>query len=183
MKTRSIFTLVFVALLLALPMVLHAQETDPEAMAVAYFEAINAGDVDGALAYFAEDAVLAIVPFATHTGTEEIRAYFEEVVALNATLEYETIQVEGDTITLTVWFTDDDLRALGLKLEGIEEVTVQDGKIVTETWTATDETMAALQAAMAPLPETGGGALPIYAVVMALGGLAAAGGLVIRRRR
>jgi hypothetical protein len=64
-------------------------------------------------------------------------------------------------------------------------VTFQDGKIVTETWTATDETMAELQAAMVALPETGGGALPIHALVMALGGLGVAGGLrveMLRRR-
>ena len=50
MKIRSIFTLVFVALLLALPMALHAQETDPETVIVAYREAVHAGEVDGALA-------------------------------------------------------------------------------------------------------------------------------------
>jgi hypothetical protein len=125
------------------------------------------------------------VPFATHTGKEEIRAYFEGNAALNAALEYEDPQVEGDTVTLTVWYTDDDLRGLGLNLEGISVVTVQDGKIVKETWTATDETMAALDAAMAALPETGGAALPLYAVMVALGGLAVAGSLRLEmwRRR
>ena len=171
------------ALLLVPTVALHAQETDPETVIVAYLEAVNAGDVDGALAYFAEDAVLAIVPFDTHTGTNEIRAYLENAVAVNAVLKYESLQVDGDTATMTVWYTDDELQATGLTLEGTEEVVVQDGKIVTETWTATGETMAALQAAMEALPETGGGALPLYAAVMALGGLVAGGGLVLRRRR
>ena len=185
MKTRMISLAVLVAVLLTLPMALYAQETDPEAVVAAVNEAVNAGDVEGALAHYADDAVLDIVPFSTHTGEEEIRAYFEGTAALNATLEHEVIQVGDDTITLRTWYTDDDMRALGLKLEGIDEITFQDGKIMTETWTATDETMAALEAAMATLPETGGEALPVYAVVMALGGLALAGGFGVEflRRR
>jgi limonene-1,2-epoxide hydrolase len=179
MKTRMILLLVLVVLL-ALPMALYAQETDLEAMITASNEAMNAGDVETVLSHYADDAVFDVVPFATYTGKEELRAYFEEAAALNATVEYEILQVEGDTITLKSLYTDDDLRALGLTLEGIEEVTYQDGKIVAQSWTATDETMAALQAAMATLPETGGEALPIYALVMALGGLAVAGGLGMR---
>ena len=184
MKTFMIMLIVLVALL-ALPMALYAQETDLEAMITASSEAMNAGDVETVLSHYADDAVFDVVPFATYTGKEELRAYFEEAAALNATVEYEILQVEGDTITLRTWYTDDELRALGLTLEGIEEITYQDGKIVSQTWTATDETMAALEAVMATLPETGGGALPIYAVVMALGGLSVAGGLGVEflRRR
>jgi hypothetical protein len=77
------------------------------------------------------------------------------------------------------------MRALGVTLEGTEVITIQDGKIVTDTWTATEESLAALQAAMAALPQTGGEAVPFHVVVMALGGLAVAGGLgmeLLRRR-
>jgi ketosteroid isomerase-like protein len=175
MKKRLI-SLAVLVVLLVLPTALYAQETEPEAVVTAVFEAINAGDIEAALAYYADDAVVEIVPFATHTGIEEIRAYFEGNAELNAALEYENFQVEGDTVTVTVRYTDDDLRALDLNLEGIEVVTLQDGKIVAETWTATDETMAALEAAMAALPETGGEILPIHALVIALGGLSIAGG-------
>jgi uncharacterized protein (TIGR02246 family) len=182
MKTRLILVMVL-ALLLVPAVALHAQETDPEAVIMAYIDAVNAGDVEGALVYFAEDAVLAIVPFDTHTGIDEIRTYLENAVAVNAVLKYENLQVDGDTATMTVWYTDDELQTTGLTLEGTEEVVVIDGKIVTETWTATDETMAALQAAMEALPETGGGVLPLPAAVLALGGLLAGGGLVLKRRR
>ena len=53
------------------------------------------------------------------------------------------------------------------------------GKIQTYTATMTDESLAELMAAMAPgsMPETGGSALPICAMVVALGALAIAGGL------
>jgi hypothetical protein len=176
MKTRMIFWAVPVVLLLQ-PMALYAQETDLETVVTAVYAAINAGDIAGIMSYYADDAVFNIVPFATHTGKEEIRAYFEGAIALNATLEHEILGVEGNTITLRSWYTDDDLRGLGLKLEGLEEVTIQDGKIVTETWTATDEALAAFQAAMAALPVTGGEALPIDVLVTVLGGLAVAGAL------
>jgi ketosteroid isomerase-like protein len=179
------FFLVVLVVLLALPMALYAQETDLAALAIASDEAVNAGDLEGVLSYYADDAVFETVPFNTYTGIEEIRAYMEEAIALNATVESEVLQVEGDTVTLRSRYTDDDLRALGLTLEGIQVVTFRDGKVVSSVWTATDETMAALEAAMVALPETGGEALPMYAVLGALGGLAILGALgaeLLRRR-
>jgi hypothetical protein len=148
--------------------------------------ALNAGDLEGVLSYHAADAAFETVPFAKYTGMEEIRAYMEEAIALNATVEQEILQVEGDTVTLKSWYTDDDLRALGLNLEGVQKVTVKDGKVVSAIWTATDETMAALEAAMAALPETGGAAMPTYAAVGEVGALVVAGGLgleLLRSRR
>ena len=187
MKTRVISLVVLVALvvLLALPMSVLAQETDPEALLTTIHETLVAGDFEGVLSYYADDAVLTLVSIATYTGKEEIRTYFEEFEAGNATLEVEILQVEGDTVTSRTWYSNDDLRALGLTLENIDEITFQDGKIVTETATLTDESLAALQAAMATLPETGGETLPFYALVMILGGLVVACGLgvgFLRRR-
>ena len=50
-------------------------------------------------------------------------------------------------------------------------------------FTMSEESLAALMAAMAPseVPETGGAALPIYALVAALGGLLGASGLGLGR--
>lgn len=177
MKTRMTFFLALV-LLLVLPAAIYAQETDPEAVVTAFFEAFNAGDVESTVAYYADDAVMHIAPFhEPYVGKEAIRAAFAEMVAGHAAVEYEVLQVEGDTVTLRNWYADDSVRALGLKLEAAQEIVVQDGKIVSNIWTATDETLAAYQAAMATLPATGGGALPIDVLVAALGGLAVAGSL------
>jgi limonene-1,2-epoxide hydrolase len=181
MKNRTVWTMVLVSLLLVLAVAAQAQESEPEAVVMSFFEALNAGDVEGALAYFAEDTVLAIIPFGTHSGTEEIRAYLENGASLNATIEYEILQVEGDTVSLKSWYTDDDLRGIGVKLEGMEEITIQDGKITADSWTATEEAMAALQAAMAGLPQTGAGGVPLYAIATVLGGLVAGGGFVLKR--
>jgi ketosteroid isomerase-like protein len=184
MKTRLMAVTVLV-LMLALPGTLLAQESDPEAVARAVYEAMNAGDVETALSYFADDAVLSLGAFGSFSGKEELRGSFEREVSLHASWELSDFQVEGDTVTFKSRYTSDDMRALGVTLEGTEVITVQDGKIVTDTWTVTDESMAALQAAMAALPQTGGEAVPLHVVVMALGGLAVAGGLgmeMLRRR-
>jgi hypothetical protein len=108
---------------------------------------------------------------------EEIRAWMEGLLPLNPQMEFEILQVEGDAVTLKSWYTDDDFRALGIVLEATEVIVVQDGKIASDTWTVTDESMAELQAAMAALPESGGDPFPSPALLMALGGLAILGGL------
>jgi ketosteroid isomerase-like protein len=184
MRTRLVATMVLV-LMLALPGTLLAQESDPEALARSAYEALNAGDVESALALYADDAALSLGAFGSFSGKEELRGSFENEVAKHATWELSDFQVEGDTVTFTSRYTNDDLQAIGITLEGTEVITIRDGKIATDTFTVTEESMAALQAAMATLPETGGGVVPFHAVVTALGGLAVAGGLgmELRRRR
>ena len=185
MKTHLI-AVIILAVMVAFPAALYAQETDSAAVAVASFEAFNTGDSEAALTYFATDAVVNVVPFGTHTGHDEIRAWMEKNMVVNGHMEWEIIQVDGDTVTLKSWYTDDELQAIGITLEAEEQVTVEDGKIVLDTWIATDESMAALTAAMPPeaLPESGSPTSSTYAVVLALGGLAILGGvgLVLRRR-
>jgi limonene-1,2-epoxide hydrolase len=182
MRARLIATAMLV-LMLALPLALYAQETDPAAVVTAAYEAWNAGDVDAYLARVADDAVVDIPGFGTHTGLEEIRAWMEGLIPLNPYMGFEILQVEGDTVTLRSTYTDDDFRALGIVLEADEVIVVQDGKVKSDTWVATAESMAQLQAAMAALPVTGGGPFPSYALLMALGCLATVGGVGLKRLR
>jgi LPXTG-motif cell wall-anchored protein len=182
MKTRLI-AITTLVLMLALPLALYAQETDPAAVVTTAYEAWNAGDVDAYMALMADDAVVDMPSFGTHTGLEEIRAWMEGLLPLNPQMEFEILRVEGDAVTLKSWYTDDDFRALGIVLEATEVIVVQDGKITSDTWTVTDESIAELQAAMAALPETGGDPFPNYALLMALGGLAILGGLGLGRLR
>ena len=182
MKTRLIAIAMLVAML-ALPLALYAQETDPAAVVTAYYEAALANDIDAFMALVAEDAVVDIPGFGTYTGHEEIRAWMEGLMALSSHSEYEIVQVEADTVTLKTSYTDDDFRALGIVLEADEVIVVEDGKVKSDTWLATDESMAELQAAMAALPVTGGNPYPGYALLMTLGGLAISGGLGLERLR
>ena len=182
---KLLITLMAFAVTLALPLALYAQETDTVAVVTAMYEALNAGDIDAFMALYAEDAIIDIVPFGTHSGHEEIRAWAEGLIELNAEMELEILQVDGDRVTVKSWYADDDWRALGIVLEAVEELTVQDGKISVDTWITTDETLAEVQAAMATLPDTGGVATPTYAPVMALGrlGILVGIGLALLRRR
>ncbi len=182
MRARLMVIMVL-ALMLALPGTLLAQESDPAAVARSAYEALNAGDVEAALALYADDAVLSLGAFGSFSGKEELRGSFENEVAKHATWEFSDFQVEGDTVTFTNRYTNDDLQAIGITLEGTEVITIQDGKITTDTWAVTDESMAELQAAMASLPVTGGGVVPFHAVVTVLGGLAVVGGLGMKLRR
>ena len=181
MRTR-LMAIMVLALMLALPGMLLAQESDPEAVARSAYEALNAGHVEAALALYADDAVLSLGAFGSFSGREELRGSFENEVAKDATWEFSDFQVEGDTVTFTNRYINDDLQALGVTLEGTEVITIQDGKITTDSWAVTDASMAELQAAMASLPVTGGSIVPFHTVVMALGGLAVVGGLGMRLR-
>jgi hypothetical protein len=182
MKTRLIAVATLIVVL-ALPGALYAQETDPVAVVNAMYEAFNAGELDAFLALYTDDAVIDIVPFGTHTGQEEIRAWAEGLMALNAEMKLELLQVDGNTVTVKSWYEDDDWRALGIVLEATEELSVQDGKITADIWTTTEESLAEVQAAMATLPQTGGVALPTHALVMALGGLGILSGLGLKLSR
>jgi limonene-1,2-epoxide hydrolase len=185
MKTRLV-AITMLAVVLALPLALYAQETDPAAVVTAAYDAWNSSDVDAYVALVADDAVVDIPGFGTHTGLEEIRAWMQGLIPLNPHMDFEILRVEGDTATLKSWYTDDDFRALGVVLEADEVIVVQDGKVKSDTWIATDESMAQLQAAMAAmaaLPVTGGGPFPSYALLMALGCLAIFVGLGLERLR
>jgi len=190
MKTHLI-AITTLVLVLALPVTLYAQETDPAAVVTASYEAFNAGDIDAFVAFYADDAVEAIEPsppFGTYVGHEEIRAWAEGLMALNAGMEVvEILEVEGDTISVKSRYWDDDIRALGIAyLEAIEVTTLQGGKIVADTYTVTEESMAEFQAAMAALPQTGGpspiATLPSWLGVGGLLLLALGVGLGLRRR-
>jgi hypothetical protein len=173
------------ALMFVLPFSLYAQGTDQVAVLQAMEEALNTGDVDAAMALFTDDAVVTLAFFEeTYTGAEEIRVWFEELVAGNFELQLEILKTDGDTVTTktTTWI--DFTREMGIAPLVAEEVyTFQNGKITGFTWTPTDETVAKIQAAMASLPETGGVAFPSYLSVTALGSLAILSGLGLALRR
>lgn len=193
MKVRMVMAtaLVLVALL-ALPMIAGAQETDPVSVIEAMAEYLAAWDLDGVISMYADDIVVTVTPGANgppdvYTGKDEVRGWLESFNDQNFKVEYEIVSVEGDTVTLAVQTWTDATRQLGIApIAGTEVHIIRDGKVQSYTWTMSEESMAAYAAAMAALPETGGGAFPIQELMLVLGGLSVAGGLVadrLRRRR
>ncbi len=178
MKARMIAVVMSVALL-ALPVALYAQEPDPKSVINAWVEALNAGDIDAALSYLADDAVVQIVPAAPgtsgiFTGKGEVRGWYETIVGQHGVTALSDCQVDGETVTCVNTYAEDSFRSLGIDFVVGEWVAVvREGKLQSYTFTMSDESLAMLMAAMTPpvMPETGGSALPIHAVLAILGGL------------
>jgi hypothetical protein len=190
MKTRIVALMAAVAML-ALPSTLCAQETDPMSVVKAWHDALNGYDIDAALSYLADEAVITIVPpldggSGVYSGKEEIRSLYEGFLAANFSCALSNCQVEGETVTCIDTYTDDGLKSMGVDfIEGEWVATVREGKIQSYTYTISEESLAKFPPAPESLAETGGGALPHYASVITLGLLAVAAGLGLRwlRRR
>jgi hypothetical protein len=188
MKQRKVFVGLAVSIaLLVVPLALCAQETDPAELCYSaeMMEAFETGDFDTVLAVWADDAVQTIVlgdSVETYTGKDEIRAYWEGLLADGFRMEPTVQSVEGNTVTAESKTWSNDTQALGVApLVATEVCIVQDGKIQSMTWTISDASLAALGAALAALPQTGGGPVPGYAWIMAVGAVTLVAGLAARR--
>jgi ketosteroid isomerase-like protein len=181
MKARAI-TIVALVLLLTLTAALYAQEVDPLAIVNAWVAALNAGDVDGALSYLADDAVLTFIPppipgdDGIFSGKDEIRGWYEGLVAAQGVTTKGDCTVEGEQVTcLHDKYTDADLQKMGVDYLEMEWVaTVRDGKIQGYTATMTPESLAKLAPPPESLAETGG--IPLTSTLplgLVAGGLAA----------
>ncbi|MDY7077291.1 MAG: nuclear transport factor 2 family protein [Chloroflexota bacterium] len=126
-------------------------EATPEAVVNAALDAWNAGDVEALKALFADDAAACFPDWGDEctTGAEEIGDWIEELVAANFSIEAESIEVEGDTVTVVAKVWADPTRELGIApLVTIDVYTVQGGKITSQTSTLTEESAAKLMEAM-----------------------------------
>lgn len=128
--------------------VLNASRIAVEPIAKAVFNAfnatVNAHNVDAALAFFAEDAVARFPnqPLPNlYTGKEEIRKWLSADAAQNIHVEASEVQVEEDKVTAVARVNVDDLRPQEITLEGAVEVTVQEGKITSFSYTLSEETL------------------------------------------
>jgi hypothetical protein len=171
---RKRFVLMGLLVVFVLPVAVYAQESDPATVINAANDAWNAGDADALKALYADDA---------------IDEWIEGLVASNFAIEPESIQVEGDKVTIVAKAWADESRALGIApLVTTDVYTVEAGLITSQTSTLTEESAAKLMAAMAAMepetmPETGGEAFAGYGILVALGGLSVLGGLGLTLRR
>jgi uncharacterized protein (TIGR02246 family) len=130
-----------------------AQEVDPLTVMESYDLALNAGDVEGALALFADDAVLTIRGDQL-VGKDEIRTWLERIVAQNSRIEPVNRQVAGDKVTWQTNFFRKDIASLSDEpLAANAEAVVQEGKIKSFSSILTDEAQARLEAAQ-PAPDS-----------------------------
>lgn len=152
MKKYLLVIVVAVTMLLVSAGTVLAQEPDPLAVMEAYDLALNAGDVDGALALFADDAVLTTRQ-GQFVGKEQIRTWLERLVTQNERIEVAGRAVAGDKVTWQNQFFRTDLPGLSnAPLEAQAEAVVEAGQIKTFSSILTDESQAKLDAALAEQP-------------------------------
>jgi LPXTG-motif cell wall-anchored protein len=180
--------------LLASPRTLAAQAMDPLSVANAFGDAVDAHNVEAAVAFFADDAVVT-TPFNVYTGQEQIRAWLRASVAQNVRSEVVgSRRVTGERVSWLSRIAVDEWRNLGVApLETRVDAVIRAGKIESITYTFTPEAAARLQAAQAragaapaqlprALPRTGD--MPAPAVpVLATGVAVLLAGFSLRRRR
>ena len=117
-------------------------------------DACNADDVERALAFFADDAVVKTLPpppsgQAIWTGTQQVRAWLQWQADEHFHVASRNIQVTGNTVTWDSTVALDTFRRIGL--DGVEvavEAVVQDGKITSFTGTLSPASQRKVEAAM-----------------------------------
>jgi predicted ester cyclase len=145
--------LVSVLTLLTSPLQVAAQNTDPESVLRGIFEdALNAKDIDRALASVADDAVITIIQGPNQivfTGKEEIRGWWQQTqVAENTFIQVSNFHVDGDKATWFARVSADPFRALGVDFVNCTcETVVQGGLLRSHTLTITAESIAKIQIA------------------------------------
>ncbi|MCW5841982.1 MAG: nuclear transport factor 2 family protein [Caldilinea sp.] len=125
-----------------------------EAVFRAAYDAINAGDAEGAMAYYASDAVSVALPAPPGTtgvmvGYDDILQVTKDLIAGNLQIEITDFHAFGDSAAMTALHSDDAFIALGVApLEFTGTTTVQNGLIVQETWVIRPESFARFIAAI-----------------------------------
>jgi hypothetical protein len=193
-----------IALALGLPQVAGAQPappSDPLSVFGAYVRALSAGDVEGALALFAEDAVLTITPPPPGTsghweGKAEIREQL--IYGRENSVRSEPMgapQIEGNKVTVRLKVTNKFFVEWGVApVQFTAEAVIENGKLKSFTNTmdpSERERVAAAarayeqaQSAQLPggMPRTGSEAGPmLFLLLLGLGALAAIAGVGLRR--
>lgn len=109
---------------------------------------MNAGDVEGSLAYFADDATAYIIGLPptgmeVYAGKEQIRTLWQDSVANHFQWETEVTSAGDDIVNVKAKTWHDFTRQLGVApLEYIDVYEVKDGKIITYATTITAEALA-----------------------------------------
>ncbi|MCC6569024.1 MAG: nuclear transport factor 2 family protein [Anaerolineales bacterium] len=122
----------------------------PQDVVYLWQDALNKGDIDLALSYLAQDAVVTISPAgpegdAVFTGHAEIRGWYETLTAGKGVTTLSDCKADGETITCLDTYTDEGLKSLGVDfIEGDWVATVRDGKIQAYKFTMTPESLAKL---------------------------------------
>lgn len=133
-----------------------ANQAEKEKALTAMADSLNAGDVEATMALFTDDAIVKILfgnalPPESYIGSEQVRFFMENLIAMNFKIQIEILQVFGDiAITRSKTWTDPTIQLGIAPMDIIEIYHIEDGKIKGFVSILTDESVAKLQAALAP---------------------------------
>jgi len=137
-----------------------APSTPISAPVMGYSERLSAGDLEGALSYFHDDAlfyILGLPPggFEMLSGKDQIQTMFEENIASHFKMEVEVLSVVDDVVTTRTTTWHDFTREIGAApVEATGVYVIKDGKIVAEAWHVSEVSLAKIKSAMAEvMPE------------------------------
>lgn len=125
----------------------------------AWQEALNNGEIDVALSYLTEDAVVKISPAgpegdAVFTGHTEIRGWYETMTAAKGITTLTDCKEDSESMSCLDTYSDEGLKSLGVDFIAGEWVgTFKDGKIQSYTFTVNPESLAKLAPPAEPTPE------------------------------
>jgi limonene-1,2-epoxide hydrolase len=134
------------------------------AAVVGYAERLSAGDLEGTLAYFDENArmyLLGLPPVGLelYSGKEHIRTMLEDNIANHFKMEVEVLNVDDDVVTAQTTTWHDFTREIGVApVTATGIYVIKDGKIASEAWHVSEESLAKIKSALAEMmpaePET-----------------------------
>lgn len=128
-------TLITATTLLALSVVFQAagaQNPDPSSVLKRYVEALNAGDLDAALAVWAEDGVLTNTRGRSYVGHESLRPFIRRNISRKIKQEPEAMQTSGEKVTWINRESNESYRKLNVApVQQNSEIAVRGGKIAT----------------------------------------------------
>jgi len=120
-------------------------------------ERMNSGDIEGSLAYFADDAIVYIIGLPpsgmeVYAGKEQIRSLWQDSVDNHFQWEIEISSVVGNIVSVKAKTWHDFTRQLEVApLEYIDVYEVKDGKITTYGTTITADALAKFMPAFAEI--------------------------------
>ena len=149
-------TMLMLVVLTLAPALVGAGGLDPVAVLDARQAAFNSGNLDAAMAFFADDAVVTMLAGtprqAQYVGREEIRRW-QEALLKDRSVRVEAVaerKVDGDTVTWTATVSRAEWKKIGVaSVELWAEAIVRDGKITSLRNGLTPASAEKLRAAVA----------------------------------
>jgi hypothetical protein len=140
-----------ITLLLICAILLAACSPSAQDLVNDWQEALNKGDIDAALSYLSEDAVVTIIPPAegdgVYKGHAEIRGWYDSITSAKGSGSLINCKTANETITCLSTYADEGLKSIGVDfIEGDWLASVRGGKITSYTFTMTPESLAKLPA-------------------------------------